>query len=96
MKDRSSHFRTRCAYTFQYEDSLLTNADKQVFNYYQSFLRLDENKHTEKLAKYGLSPLPEFRSHVQSPKRASVRGSQKKAMTLLTPPLVQAVKLVYE
>lgn len=40
-RDRGSHFKARFAYGFKYEGGLLTPSDKQVFNIFNSFSRLD-------------------------------------------------------
>lgn len=40
-KDYGSHFKARFAYAFMYEGGLLTPADKQLFNVFNSFSRLD-------------------------------------------------------
>lgn len=42
VKDRGSHFKARFAYGFKYEGGLLTPADRQVFNIFNSFARLDK------------------------------------------------------
>ena len=40
-KDRGSHLKARFAYGFKYEGGLLSPADKQIFNCFNSFSRLD-------------------------------------------------------
>lgn len=42
VRDRGSHFKARFAYGFKYEGGLLTAADKQIFNIFNSFARLDK------------------------------------------------------
>lgn len=41
-RDRGSHFKARFAYSFKYEGGLLSPADKQLFNVFNSFSRLDK------------------------------------------------------
>ncbi len=42
-KDRGSHVKARFAYSFKYEGGLLTPADRQLFNVFNSFARLDRS-----------------------------------------------------
>lgn len=41
-KDRGSHLKARFAYAFKYEGGLLTPSDRQLFNVFNSFARLDK------------------------------------------------------
>lgn len=42
-RDRGSHLKARFAYSFKYEGGLLSPADKQLFNVFNSFSRLDKS-----------------------------------------------------
>ena len=65
----------------------LTKADKQVFACFDSFIRLDADNQDEKLARHGLTRLPEYdpNSHPQSPSGASRAGSRARQRPLPLP-----------
>ncbi len=80
-RDRTSHWKTRLAHSFDYEGGALNRADKRLFDAFNSFARLDSDTAEDKLAKHGLSLLPEYdrKTHSQSPSRFSGRGKKTKS-----------------
>lgn len=60
VKDRSSHFKTRFAYSFKYQGGLLTPSDKQLFKVFDSFTRLDRSSSevAPKIVSLERCPLP--------------------------------------
>ena len=57
-KVRGNHVKTRLIYATLYEGGFLTKADKQLFNIYDSFKRLDKQYHTALINTYWQCKLP--------------------------------------
>lgn len=58
VKDRGSHLKARFAYGFKYEGGLLTSSDKQIFNIFDSFSRLDRVRPGSRIVSMHLCKLP--------------------------------------
>jgi hypothetical protein len=57
IRDQTSHFKTRFAYSFQYEGGLLNQADRKLFDCFNSFSRLDYELPKDRIRLTFSSPL---------------------------------------